>query len=234
MKINIIGCGKVGEHLYNALKNKGEDCRLVNSRTLDGFEEDAEVALICVTDSAISEVADKFKNYPGIVCHVSGSTSIDALKRTSKGGVFYPFQSFSKGVEVNFKEVPILLEGTDAETLEKLKELAKKLTDKIYEADGYKRGQLHLAGVFSCNFVNEMLASGFRIMKEADLPIDLLYPLIRLTINKALDLGPEKTRTGPAVRRDFPTMEKQIQQLSEKPLETEVYKSVTDLIISRT
>ena len=232
IKIDIIGKGKVGGHLVSAFSSVAEcDCRLVNSRTLAESRSDADVALIAVTDTAISSVADKMSDFKGIVAHVSGSTPISALGREIRGGVFYPFQSFSKGVAVDFSQVPLLIEATDGRTLSLLKRIAGMLTREVIEADGDKRKMLHLAGVFSCNFLNEMMVAGYNIMDKAGLPESLLRPLIRMTVSKALSDDPRNVRTGPASRRDMNIIAAQEKLLDGNRLLLDVYKSVTALIL---
>lgn len=239
MKVDVIGIGKVGSHISTALNSKSNeegrdiDCRAVNSRTLEGFREDADILLLTVSDSAIAELAGKLSGFKGILAHVSGSTSINVLGRTERGGVFYPFQSFSKEAEVEFRNVPILIEATDQASLEKLSELGNMLSRNVLTADGEKRRLLHLAGVFGCNFVNEMMAIAFAILDASRLPRQLLYPLIELTVRKALDAGPENVRTGPASRGDMATIALQQCELAENPELLKIYDSITDLILHR-
>lgn len=230
--IDIIGKGKVGEHLLAAFSSVAEcDCRIVNSRTLAEMRNDADIAFIAVTDTAIPMVAEAMKEFRGVLAHVSGSTPMSALWRTSKAGVFYPFQSFSKGVEVDFSQVPLLVEASDEESLSLLKQVAGMLSSQVIEADGEKRKMLHLAGVFSCNFLNEMMVAGYDIMDKAGLPESLLKPLISMTVSKALANDPRNVRTGPAARRDMNIIAAQEKLLDGNKLLLDVYKSVTALIL---
>ena len=73
---------------------------------------------------------------------------------------------------------------------------------------------LHLAAVFVCNFTNHMITLGREVSLKADYPFEILTPLIKETISKALDSGPENSQTGPAVRNDRNTIEKHLELLS--------------------
>lgn len=233
MKVEIIGKGKVGCQLYNSFsKSPDVECRLINSRTLEGHDEKADIVLLTVSDNAIPEMAEHLRRFNGILAHVSGSTPIERLGRSTRAGVLYPFQSFSKGVEVDMQDVPVLVEGTDEESLASLRQLAVSISRHIITADGEKRKKLHLAGVFGCNFMNEMMAIAFQILRKAELPEELLYPLIRLTVEKGLESGPENVRTGPASRGDTVTISKQEAQLKDDAELLEIYRSVTERILN--
>ena len=66
----------------------------------------------------------------------------------------------------------------------------------------------------------------------AEVPFDLLKPLILETVNKAIELGPENSQTGPAVRNDLYTIEKHLELLSFSPELKLIYESITKSIIS--
>ena len=73
---------------------------------------------------------------------------------------------------------------------------------------------LHLAGVFSCNFVNHMLAISQMLAEENEFDFKLLKPLVVETIEKALAGNPLDSQTGPAVRGDSETIKKHVALLS--------------------
>lgn len=236
MKIDIVGKGKVGTHLSQRFEKQGADLRHIDSRSLKGLRMDADLILIAVTDTAIEEVARMICDISGseslraVVAHVSGSTPIEKLACCMKRGVFYPFQSFSKGAEIDYSKVPLLLEADSKDSMDVLQKAAEFLGGRAIEADGEQRRGVHLAGVFGCNFLNEMLVSAFSILKEKHLPVDLIYPLVELTVAKALEQGPGNVRTGPAVRGDSPTIDLHLKSLADNPHQQLVYRAITSLI----
>ena len=59
----------------------------------------------------------------------------------------------------------------------------------------------------------------------------MLNPLINETISKAIEVGPENSQTGPAVRNDKNTIEKHLELLSFSPELQKIYKEMTQSII---
>jgi predicted short-subunit dehydrogenase-like oxidoreductase (DUF2520 family) len=91
---------------------------------------------------------------------------------------------------------------------------------------------VHLAAVFICNFTNHMLTGGKLVADKANIPFEIFYPLLRETISKAIELGPEKSQTGPALRNDLNTIEKHMELLSFSPELKKIYKEITMSIIN--
>lgn len=65
----------------------------------------------------------------------------------------------------------------------------------------------------------------------AGVPFEVLQPLILETIGKAIELGPENSQTGPAVRYDLNTIEKHLDLLSFSPDLKNIYDLITKSII---
>ncbi len=63
------------------------------------------------------------------------------------------------------------------------------------------------------NFTNYLYQIGSEILKDDNLPFDLLKPLIVETASKIETLSPEKAQTGPAKRNDIKTIEKHLHLL---------------------
>lgn len=240
MKIDIIGKGKVGTCLNDAFSSAGADLRLVNSRTFEGIRPEADLVLIAVSDQAIHEVSKRLmesQTYAGkkpVVAHVSGTTPLEVLEDWGRRGVFYPLQTFSKESEIDFRQVALLAEWNCSEAESTLRNACDILDAHFSMIDGEQRKAVHLAAVFCCNFLNEMIASAYSIMEENGLPEKILTPLIETTIAKALALGPEKVRTGPASRGDLMTISRQMDALKDKKGLRDVYESVTGLILEKT
>lgn len=194
---------------------------------------DADLYMVAVTDSAVERVAEDFRGFSGagIWAHTSGSVAMDALACvTHRYGVFYPLQTFSVGVPVDFGCVPMFIEAADTDTLLMLKRLADFITPKVYEADSTLRGKMHAAAVFACNFVNHLWAVADNILlRECGLDIKVLAPLIRETMRKALTVRPAEAQTGPAVRGDNEVMAKHLALLTKS--EGQLYKMLSQSII---
>jgi predicted short-subunit dehydrogenase-like oxidoreductase (DUF2520 family) len=165
------------------------------------------------------------------VAHTAGSFGLDIFPAHLRStGVFYPLQTFTRGRETQISNIPFLLEASDDYTGRLLQGLVSVLGASAAFMGSERRRMLHLAAVFVCNFTNFMLVSGKDITSEAGISFSILEPLIRETVNKALDAGPEKSQTGPAVRNDLITIEKHLKLLSFSPELQAIYSELTDRI----
>lgn len=92
-------------------------------------------------------------------------------------GVIYPIQTFSKGRELDFQEIPLCVEGNTLSVLERVKKLAGKLSDKIYEISSNQRKELHLAAVFACNFPNYLYQLAGKLLENNGLAVCHVTPV---------------------------------------------------------
>jgi predicted short-subunit dehydrogenase-like oxidoreductase (DUF2520 family) len=252
-RIAIIGTGNVAWHLGPALENAGHTITEVYSRDLhraaqitgrlyatepkedlDFSESEAEIYIIAVSDHAIPSVADSIiLPEDSILVHTSGSVALQALAYSSASytGIFYPLQSFSKSREIDFEEVPFLLESYDHEVLRKLKMLAKSLSPLQYVVRSKDRMALHVAAVFASNFTNHLLRISEEVMNRQGLDFEMLKPLIIEQISKSLQIGAKAAQTGPAVRGDISTLDLHYQFLNYNEQVAEIYKLISQDII---
>ena len=185
---------------------------------------DAELYLLAVKDDAIAHLATVLKPNGAVWLHTSGGVDCSVLSSlTSDYGVFYPLQTFSKGVEVDLSVVPVFVEGSTSVALDVAKRLAHAISDNVHEADGATRCKLHAAAVFACNFTNHLWAEADDVLRrEAGVDIHVLEPLLRETLRKAMLVRPADAQTGPAVRGDVNVMEKHAALLAGD--EAEMYR----------
>lgn len=249
MKIVLLGSGNVATHLAKALRANGEDILQVYSRDLghakklandvqalavseiNEINKNADLYIISVKDDAIESVAVALGNLNGLVVHTSGTTNISVLSKYNKRvGVFYPLQTFSKDKSVSFNEVPLCLEAKEEADLSILQELAKKLSKSVYEIDGERRKVLHLSAVFASNFPNHLFALAAEILRQHDLDLDLLRPLISETAEKIRTNAPFDVQTGPAVRNDEITINEHLAMLNNLPNLQKIYQSLSESI----
>lgn len=177
---------------------------------LSDIESSAELYIIAVPDSSISEIVDLIPSVKGVVVHTSGSTPLSVLSTLkSKGiGVFYPFQTFSRSRIVDLSNVPIFVEAGSDGVLNFLTTIGKDLSHNVSYLNSEKRLLLHLSGVFACNFTNHILALTYRLANENGIDFKVLQPLVEETVVKAFTANPKDVQTGPAIRKDISTMNK--------------------------
>lgn len=239
-KIAIVGTGNVAYHLTHffrekgispsvygrnkhALSSIGTKLNVLTNQELSALTPDTLV-LLCVSDQAIPELIDRIPN--GVrIAYTSGSTDLQSLPEEKVLGVFYPLQTFSKGVKLAAKEIPFFIESNDAEFEKELLTLASIISNVVHKASSTDRYHLHLAAVMSNNFVNHLFHLSEKYLQEHQLSFDYLKPLIRETIRKVEFISPSHIQTGPAIRNDHKIIAKHLASLSG--LEKEVYAVLT-------
>lgn len=197
------------------------------------FAESSEIIIVSVPDHSLENVLHSIKcGKESLVAHTAGSYGLDVFPATiANRGVFYPLQTFSPGRLKDFREVPVFIEGSGEAEEMRLASIAESLGSPHFITDTEKRRLLHLAAVFVCNFTNYMLVSGKQVSDLAGVDFSLLEPLIRETVNKAVESGPEESQTGPALRYDVNTIEKHLDLLSFSPELAKLYKEISGSIM---
>jgi predicted short-subunit dehydrogenase-like oxidoreductase (DUF2520 family) len=255
-KVVIIGCGNVAWHLakklqatnryylevYNHRQNpalgdfkKKLDCKTIVG--LHNISDDAEYYIVCVADTYIPDAARHIKpKKPGaLLVHTSGSADIKELgRRAHSTGVIYPLQTFTRGLDVNWRDVPVLCES-DEEAIARVKEFAGNFSKNLIRISHTERTRIHAAAVFVSNFSNSMYVAASDILRgsgknETSFDLSLLGPLIRYTTEKSLSVGPVAAQTGPAKRNDKVVMKKHLAVLSGDGDLRKVYKVLSKLI----
>ncbi len=250
--ISFVGCGNVAWHLAPELENAGHkvleiynrstaharsmQSRLYNAEirtNLDFSESEADIIFITVSDDAISEVAQEMALQEDVVVvHTSGSSGLRQLGylATENIGVFYPLQTFTREKKIRFQDIPILIEGENKKTTKILMSLASSVSNEVHQVNSKDRLAIHVAAVFACNFSNYLFRISEDILKKEGFKLDLLRPLIAETLNKSLEIGPEKAQTGPAAREDLETLDRHMAFLKD-PVMRKFYKLFSEEIL---
>jgi len=252
MEIVMLGAGNVATHLSKSLQQNGFSIAQVFSRSTDaakqlsdqlkvGFTSSydeiykgADIYIYALKDSALESIISEINQPDAVHVHTAGSVSINVFgAKAKKYGVIYPLQTFSKTKELNFREIPLFIEGNDMSTTRFLVEIAHQLSDHCYILDSVQRKKIHLSAVFACNFTNLMYSMANELIEDANLPFDILKPLITETADKVMHLSPDLAQTGPAVRYDTNIISEHIKMLHDRPELLKVYKDLSDLIYHR-
>lgn len=248
-RIVIIGSGNVATHLSAGLEKAGCHIVQVCSRDaghaarlasrlngchpvsmLEGIDTSADLYLIAVSDSAVSHVASAMPHVGGLVAHTSGSVPLETLSSASdRTAVLYPLQTFSREVGVDLDEVPFFTEAVGPESLYEADGYARMLSSHVYHADSTQRKTLHIAGVLSCNFVNYLWDCTTEVLARDGYGFEIVAPLIKATLRKAIDYGPHDSQTGPAMRCDIEVMKDHISRLD--PQTASIYAEISRAII---
>jgi len=244
IQIVILGAGNIAQHLYKEFQaaEKLEVVQVYNrsAKALSYFTNtatttnlkklvDADIYIIAVADDAISSIANKLPFTDRLVVHTSGNVSMHELHKKNRRGVFYPLQTFTKGVKVDFSAIPICLESGEKPDYKILKKVANAIGSSSYKISSEQRRALHVSAVFVNNFSNHLYRIAHEICEANNVPFEILNPLIQETAKKITTLTPYMAQTGPAKRGDQKTIENHLEKL-DKDIHKEIYTLLTQSI----
>ncbi len=248
LRIVLVGAGNLATQLGAAFVKQGVTIVQVYSKTeanartlaeklgcdytaeLSKIQCNADIYIYAVKDAVLSDLVGVIDAPKAWHLHTAGSVSMDVFSgKRERYGVFYPLQTFSKSREVTFDTIPICIEAVNDEGLELLHALGSSISENVYEVNSAQRSKLHLAAVFTCNFTNRMYAIAHDIVRENDLPFDLLLPLIEETARKVQTMLPADAQTGPAIRYDRNVIEKHVEMLADDRLK-DLYRLISENI----
>jgi len=189
--VQVVGAGRVGSAVAARLAQRGVELR----------EDDAELVLLCVPDTAIADTAARIE--PGTwVAHVSGATPLAALAPHERRFGLHPLQTFTRA------RGPEQLDGAwaavTAETAEARElgfELARLLGLEPFELAEEARLLYHAGAAIASNYLVTLHRVAADLFRAAGAPPESLVPLMRRTIDNGFEL------TGPIERGDWETVE---------------------------
>jgi predicted short-subunit dehydrogenase-like oxidoreductase (DUF2520 family) len=250
--IVILGTGNLAWHLAHLFKNNGLNVIQIYGRNesvasalakeiltdytseIKSVKDTADLYLIAVCDNAISELAAQLKvKKNAIVVHTAGSESIDTLKFTSLHfGVFYPLQTFTKNISIDFKSTPIFIEGNTEETKNALTQFAQIFSNTVKNISSVERLKLHLSAVMTANFMNHLNTLTYDYLKDNHLEnlYPSLLPLMQTSIEKLKTHLPQAAQTGPSKRNDQTTIDKHLHLLIADEALRKIYELLSQSI----
>jgi predicted short-subunit dehydrogenase-like oxidoreductase (DUF2520 family) len=245
MKVTLIGSGNTATVLGRRIALAGHEIVQVYSRNrehgslladefgcpvTDAWAEigrEAGLYLVALSDGAIPALGADLSLPGKLVVHTAGAVSKEVLAGiTADYGVLYPLQSLRKEIRAP-QEIPLLVEGSRPDALERIVAFARTLSQQVREADGETRMKLHLAGVLVNNFSNHLYALTAGYCHREGLPFDLLLPLINETAGRLSHTDPVNAQTGPAVRGDEATIGRHLKMLDNYKDIKDLYKLIT-------
>jgi predicted short-subunit dehydrogenase-like oxidoreductase (DUF2520 family) len=189
--VQVVGAGRVGSAIAARLGERGVELR----------EEGAELVLLCVPDTAITDTATRIEPGPW-VAHVSGATPLAALDPHERRFGLHPLQTFTR------TRGPEQLDGAwaavtseSAEARELGFELARLLGLEPFELDDAARLLYHAGAAIASNYLVTLHRVAADLFRAAGAPPEALTPLMRRTIDNGFEL------TGPIERGDWETVE---------------------------
>ncbi len=204
-----------------------------------------DVIFLAVPDDAITPIANSLASN-GLnwtnksVVHCSGNLSSDALKALSDvdctTASMHPIQTFKRGDKADrFEGIFINLEG-NSEVIKFLDDLVKKMVANSVVLTKYQKSILHIAAVFSSNYLVALMHQTEKILNRAELNegISLLEQLINQTLQNVLDKGTVEALTGPISRGDVNSVQKHLELIEGDPSSKKLYKMMGRIAIEIT
>ncbi len=247
MTYSIIGTGNIACFLGNRLVTGQHHCAGVYSRNPtaaaalaealladksgtieDVTDEDADICFLAVSDGAIKEVARQLTFDNTVLVHTAGAVAIESIApAASHAAVLWPVYSILKNNLPDHRDIPCAWEASTDKARRYVLETGHAVTDVLFEAKYEQRKWLHLSAVISNNFINHLMAICEQVCTDNNLPFSTLMPIIEQTFERIKHTSPLHAQTGPAIRRDSTTIDRQMALLEKHPQWQKVYEAIT-------
>jgi predicted short-subunit dehydrogenase-like oxidoreductase (DUF2520 family) len=213
-RVHVIGSGRVGSAVAARLRERG----------VGVGEDDPDVVLLSVPDTAIAGVARSLSPGRAWVGHVSGATPLAALQPHERRFSLHPLQTFDRSGD------PSQLDGAWAaatgetdEALAVARGLAETLGLRPFDLLDDDRTLYHAGAVFASNYLVTLERAAVRL----GVPAAGLVPLMTRTIENGFDL------TGPIARGDWATVDahKQAIRAAQPELEN-LYETLAEATVT--
>jgi predicted short-subunit dehydrogenase-like oxidoreductase (DUF2520 family) len=204
--IRVVGHGRVGSAIDARLRERG----------IGPADEEPDLVLLCVPDSAIRGVAAAIAPGPW-VAHVSGATPLAALAPHVRRFGVHPLQTFTRA------RGPEQLDGAWAAVTAETDEartrglwLAGRLGLRPFELREESRILYHAGAAMASNYLVTLHRLASRLFERAGAPPEALLPLMRRTIDNGFEL------TGPIARGDWAIVDAHLAAIHEAAPDIEV------------
>jgi predicted short-subunit dehydrogenase-like oxidoreductase (DUF2520 family) len=209
-RLAIVGRGRVGYALANALTAAGYDVNGPLGRGADGAGADA--VLLCVPDGAIARAAASIVPGP-VVGHCSGATGLSPLAPHEAFSLHPLMTVTAEGAD--FDGAGAAIAGATPRALAVAEQLARSLGMQPVEIAEPDRPTYHAAAAIASNFLITLEAAAERLGATVGLEREQLVPLVRATVENWASLGPKRALTGPVARGDEATVARQREAVAE-------------------
>jgi len=237
----VIGAGRVGTALAVLLSRAGHDVVAVSGRAATAERTErhlgltpvpaaeaaaaGELVLVTTPDDSIAtacaEIAGVLRRGQW-VAHASGATGLEALAPARRAGArvlsIHPLQTFPT-VEAALDRIPesaLAVTGDEEEGHALGERLARDIGARPFRLEDSAKALYHAAAVFASNHLVAVEALAERIFGLAGMerPLELFWPLVRATVDNVESMGSGAALTGPAVRGDAGTVQRNLEAIS--------------------
>lgn len=221
----IIGSGRVARHLshyFDLLKiahtswNRNQSLSEFNSKL-----ENASVLLLAISDDALENFyKTHLATFPEkTVIHFSGALVASPMIAA------HPLMTF--GLELYelefYKRIHFCVTGADS-----LQDLIPQLPNSSSTLFAFEKSKYHALCVLGGNFSSLLIGKMLEEFQKLGLPESASLPYIEKIVSNTF-ASPAESLTGPLVRKDVLTVEKNLQALVQDPY-LEIYKSFLNML----
>jgi predicted short-subunit dehydrogenase-like oxidoreductase (DUF2520 family) len=211
--IAIVGRGRMGPALAAALSAAGHPVTGPHGRGFEGA--DADVVLVCVPDGEIAAAARAVTPRDGLlVGHCSGATGLAVLAPHEAFGL-HPLMTVAHG-PASFAGAGAAIGGTTQRAAATARALAERLGMRPFAIADEDRAAYHAAAAIAANFLTTIEGAAERLAATAGVEREALVPLVRAAVENWAALGARDALTGPIVRGDEATVERQRAAIAER------------------
>ncbi len=231
----IIGAGRVGRAIHSAARAEGIDSTLAGRADAGEACQNAEVALLCVPDTAIEEACKSTASAPSLrfVGHTSGAIGLRALDAAAARGKetfgLHPLQTITDD-NPELIGSSCAVDGSTREASELAESLAQRLGMRPFAIPEEQRAAYHAAAAIASNFLVALEESAAQLLERtgAEDARELLAPLVLRSAANWAARGPEAL-TGPIARGDEATVERHLEAIEEEmPELLELYRALAE------
>ncbi|WP_309128745.1 DUF2520 domain-containing protein [Microbacterium sp.] len=232
--VAVIGAGRLGGVLAAALR--AAEFTVTGPLGRDDGIPRTDIALLCVPDAEIPRAAQTARR-ARLIGHVSGATGLDDVDFS-----VHPLQTFTgtEGPEI-FRGIGAAIAGRAAEGRATAEQIALALGARPFEVDDAHRAGYHAAASLASNLALAVLDAAEQVALAAGIrhPRGLLAPLVERTVANWTHTGAGAALTGPLVRGDQATVDRQRDAVTAAnaelaPLFDELVARARDISRSRT
>ena len=263
MDLAVVGAGRVGTSLAVLWRRAGHRIvavaggaatperaalYLTEVPVLDaiGAAKAAEIVVIATPDAAIGPVCEEMAVAGALdeahaVVHASGATGLDALAAAATVGAstlsVHPLQTCPT-VEAGVERIPgstFAVTAGDEDGYALGERLARDAGGNPVRIDDERKPLYHAAAVFASNYLVTVTALAEQLGLAAGIgdPIAAFAPLQEATLANIARVGPEEALTGPAVRGDGLTLQRNLEALERHaPEAVRSYVVLADLALT--
>ncbi len=221
----IIGSGRVARHLsyyFELLKipflswNRNQ-----SFEDLDKSIHSATHILLAISDDSIPEFYAKYleKYDDKTILHFSGSLHKPPMIAA------HPLMTFGHDLyDLSFyKRIHFCVTGADS-----LQDIISELPNPSSTLFAFEKAKYHALCVLGGNFSSILIGKMLEDFQKLGLPENAALPYIEKVISNTFK-NPSEAQTGPLVRKDVSTVEKNLHSLSDDPFQ-DIYKSFLTML----